>query len=98
MMDYSSLLTILGMATATYLTRIGGYLLMRDRTLGPRATAALDAVPAAILTAVIAPSVLAAGPAEAVAGLITAVVAFRLPLLATIAVGVGSVVILRAVL
>jgi uncharacterized membrane protein len=98
MMDYSSLLAILGMATVTYLTRIGGYLLMRDRTLGPRATAALDAVPAAILTAVIAPSVLAAGPAEAVAGLITAVAAFRLPLLATIAVGVGSLVILRAVL
>jgi uncharacterized membrane protein len=98
MMDYSSLLTILGMATVTYLTRIGGYLLMRDRTLGPRATAALDAMPAAILTAVIAPSVLAAGPAEAVAGLITAVAAFRLPLLGTIAVGVGSVVILRAVL
>jgi uncharacterized membrane protein len=33
-----------------------------------------------------------------VAGLITAVAAFRLPLLGTIAVGVGSVVILRAVL
>ena len=98
MMDYSSLLTILAMAMVTYLTRIGGYLLMRDRTLGPRATAALDAVPAAILTAVIAPSVLAAGPAEAVAGLITAVAAFRLPLLATIAVGVGSLVILRAML
>jgi uncharacterized membrane protein len=98
MMDYSSLLTILGMATVTYLTRIGGYLLMRDRTLGPRATAALDAVPAAILTAVIAPSVLAASPAEAVAGLLTALAAFRLPLLGTIAVGVGSVVILRAVL
>jgi uncharacterized membrane protein len=94
-MDHWSLLTISGMALVTYLTRIGGDLLMRNKTLGPRATAALDAVPAAILTAVIAPSVLAAGAAEALAGLITAIAAFRLPLLATIAVGVGSLVILR---
>jgi uncharacterized membrane protein len=96
--DATSLFTILGVGVGTYLTRIGGDLLMRNRTLGPRTTAALDAVPAAVLTAVIAPSVFAAGPAEAVAGLITALAAFRLPLLATIAVGVGSVVVLRALL
>jgi uncharacterized membrane protein len=97
-MDTMSLLTIIAMAIVTYLTRIGGDLLMRNKTLGPRMTAALDAVPAAILTAVIAPSVLAAGAAEALAGLITAVAAFRLPLLPTIAVGVASLVILRAIL
>lgn len=51
-MDYWSLATIAGMALVTYLTRIGGDLLMRNKTLGPRATAALDAVPAAVLTAV----------------------------------------------
>lgn len=97
-MDAPTLLTILGMAAVTYLTRIGGDLLMRGRRLGPRMTAALDAVPAAILTAVIAPSVLAAGVAEALAGAITVAAAFRLPLLATIAVGVASLVALRAVL
>jgi len=97
-MDYWSLATISGMALVTYLTRIGGDLLMRNKTLGSRATAALDAVPAAVLTAVIAPTVLAAGAAEALAGLVTVAAAFRLPLLATIAVGVGSLVILRAVL
>ena len=97
-MEFWSLLAITGMAFVTYLTRIGGDLLMRNKTLGPRATAALDAVPAAVLTAVIAPTVLAAGMAEALAGLITAIAAFRLPLLATIIIGVGSLVILRAVL
>lgn len=97
-MDSTSLFTILAMGIVTYLTRISGDLLMRNRTLGPRMTAALDAVPAAVLTAVIAPSVFAAGPAEAIAGLVTVVAAFRLPLLATIAVGVASVVILRALL
>ncbi len=90
------LLTILGMAVATYLTRISGDLIMRRRTLGPRTAAALNAVPPAVLTAVIAPSVLAAGPPEAIAGLITAASAFRLPLLVTIAVGVGSLTVLRA--
>jgi uncharacterized membrane protein len=95
-MDMATVVTILGMAMVTYLTRIGGDLVMRNRELGPRMTAALNAVPPAILTAVIAPSVLAAGPAEAIAGLVTVVAAFRLPLLATIAIGVGSLILLRA--
>jgi branched chain amino acid efflux pump len=94
-MHTATLLTILGMAAATYLTRIGGDLLMRNRTLGPRLTAALNAVPPAVLTAVIAPSVLAAGWPEAVAGAITAAAAFRLPLLATIACGIGTLALLR---
>jgi uncharacterized membrane protein len=97
-MEMTSVLTILGMGFVTYLTRIGGDVLMRNRELGPRMTAALNAVPPAILTAVIAPSVLAAGPADAIAGLITLIAAFRLPLLATIAVGIASVIVLRAVM
>jgi uncharacterized membrane protein len=97
-MEMTSVLTILGMGFVTYLTRIGGDVLMRNRELGPRMTAALNAVPPAILTAVIAPSVLAAGPADAIAGLVTLIAAFRLPLLATIAVGIASVIVLRAVM
>src|SRR5262245_20988053 len=97
-MDGMTLLTIAGMALATYLTRIGGDLLMRNRALGPRMSAALNAVPPAVLTAVIAPSVLAAGLPEAIAGLITAAAAFRLPLLLTIACGVGSLALLRLAL
>lgn len=94
-METSTLLTILGMGLVTYLTRIGGDILMRNRELGPRMTAAMNAVPPAILTAVIAPSVLAAGPAEAMAGLMTVLAAFRLPLMGTILVGVASIVLLR---
>lgn len=97
-MDMTTVLTILGMGFVTYLTRVGGDLLMRNRELGPRMTAAMNAVPPAILTAVIAPSVLAAGPAEAVAGLVTAFAAFRLPLMGTILVGVASIVVLRTLL
>ena len=52
----------------------------------------------AVLTAVIAPTALATGPAETIAAAITALAALRLPLLAVIAVGVVSVVALRALL
>lgn len=97
-MDPLSLVTILGMGLVTYITRIGGDLLMRNRTLGPRMTAALNAVPPAVLTAVIGPSVLSAGLAEAIAGVVTLATAFRLPLLLTIMVGVASLVLVRAII
>jgi uncharacterized membrane protein len=96
--DPLSLFTILCMGAVTYVTRIGGDLLMRNRTLGPRMTATLNAVPPAVLMAVIAPSVLSAGPAEAIAGVVTLIAAFRLPLLLTIVAGVASVVIARSLL
>jgi uncharacterized membrane protein len=61
--------------------------------------AALDALPPAVLMAVIAPVILATGPVETIAAAITAVVAFfRLPLAVTIVVGIVSVVALRAIL
>jgi len=97
-MDMASLLTILAMAVVTYLTRISGYLVMRERHLGPRMTAALNAVPPAVLTAIIAPAVLSAGAAEAIAGALTAIAAFRLPLLLAVFVGVASLVVLRSML
>jgi uncharacterized membrane protein len=59
--------------------------------------AALDAVPPAILMAVIAPTVFMQGKAEMIAGGLTLGAALlRLPLLVTILVGMASVVGLRA--
>ena len=44
--------TILAAALATYLTRVGGHLVLsRFQKLDPRVEAALDAVPAAVMTA-----------------------------------------------
>jgi uncharacterized membrane protein len=51
-----------------------------------------------VLVSVIAPTALTTGWAEAIAAAITAVAAFRLPLLGTVAVGVVLVVVLRNVL
>ena len=50
-----------------------------------------------MLVAVVAPTALATGWAETAAAAITMLAALRLPLLATIAVGVASVVALRAI-
>ncbi|HMG51659.1 MAG TPA: AzlD domain-containing protein [Inquilinus sp.] len=96
--DPTTLAAILGMAVVTYLTRISGLFLVGRLRLEGRLKAAFDAAPPAVLTAVIAPMVLATGWPETVAALVTAVAATRLPLLATILVGVVSVVALRAVM
>jgi uncharacterized membrane protein len=97
-LDRGVLLAILLMALATYLTRIAGLFLAGRVHLEGRAEAAFDAIPAAVLTALIAPTVLATGPAEAIAGAITILAAFRLPLYGTVAVGVVAIVLLRALL
>ena len=96
--DPVTLAAILAMAAVTYLTRIVGIGLAGRLALEGRAKAAFDAIPAAVLVAVIAPSALATGPAETLAALITAAVATRLPLLGTVVVGVASVVALRAMI
>lgn len=93
--DTTTLLAVLAMAIVTYFTRVAGLLVADRLALTGRAKAAFDAIPPAVLVAVIAPTALTTGWAEAIAAAITAIVAFRLPLLATIIVGVVSVVLLR---
>jgi uncharacterized membrane protein len=84
------------MGVATYATRLAGDLLRHRLSLGKRADAALEALPPAILTAVIAPVALATGPAETLAAAMTGLAALRLPLIAAVGIGVASVVALRA--
>jgi uncharacterized membrane protein len=96
-LDGTTLLVIALMAVATYLTRIAGLFITGRHRLAGRGRAAFDAIPAAVLTAVIAPTLLTTGVAESLAGALTILAAFRLPLLATVAVGVAAVVVLRVV-
>ncbi len=95
-LDPHTLLAILGMAIATYATRIAGLALAGRLDLSPRAQAAFDAIPPAVLIAVIAPSALATGWPETAAAAFAALAATRLPLLGVVAVGVAAVVGLRA--
>ncbi|HEV7307756.1 AzlD family protein [Ensifer sp.] len=95
--DLTTLLAILAMAAATVATRIGGLLLIRYVTIGEDQKRALEAIPPAVLMAVIAPTAFVTGPAETIAAALTAVAALRLPLLASVAIGVVSVALLRLV-
>ena len=97
-LDPITLVAILAMAAVTYVTRIAGLFVADRLVLTGRAKAAFDAIPPAVLVAVIAPTALATGWAETIAAGVTMLVAARLPLLATVAVGVVAVVALRAVL
>lgn len=99
MIDTSSIMGIAGMGIATYATRVSGFYLLRGMKVSGRFKAALDALPPAVLMAVIAPVILTTGMAESIAAAITAAAAyFRLPLAVTIIIGIVSVVVLRAVL
>ncbi|MDB5553153.1 MAG: hypothetical protein JWL86_3137 [Rhizobium sp.] len=94
--DLNTFLAILAMAAATILTRVSGVFLLRYISIGEQTREALDAIPPAVLMAVIAPTALATGLAETIACAVTALAALRLPLLACVAIGVGTVVVLRA--
>jgi uncharacterized membrane protein len=87
---------ILGMALATYLTRVAGPLLLARMTLSPRLTALLTAMPGAILVSIVLPGLAHGGPAEWLAALAAAGVAARTrKLLLAMLAGVGVVLLLR---
>ncbi len=96
--DLATLATWVGMMLATYSSRIGGYWFVRHFPIGGRLKAGLEAVPLAVLTALIAPTVLATGPAETLAALVTLLLAWRLPVLVAVVGGVAAVVLLRHVM
>lgn len=95
-LDPITFLAITGMAVATFAMRAAGLLLADRFAPTGRMRVAFDAIPSAVLTAVIAPVALATGAAETIAAIATALAATRLPLLATILVGVVVVLAARA--
>ncbi|WMJ69412.1 AzlD family protein [Stenotrophomonas sp. 24(2023)] len=96
LIHWSSLLAILGMAVVTYLTRIIGFLALRNRTLSRRAVSVMEAAPGCVLIAVIAPDFVADRPADLIALAITLAAASRLSMLPTVLIGVASAAVLRA--
>src|SRR5574344_831655 len=95
MIDAASLATIALMAAGTYLTRIIGYLVLRNRRLGPRIRYVLESVPGCVLISVIAPSFVAEKPADLVALAVTLLAATRFSILPTVLVGILSTAVLR---
>lgn len=83
-------------AVATYLTRIGGHLVIsRFENIHPRVEAGLNAVPAAVLTTLVAPAMLDAGPAEWTAVIVAALVALRGGLMSMFLAGAVVLIALR---
>ena len=69
---------ILGGALLTYATRVGGHVVLsRFKTIHPRVQAGLDAVPAAVLTTLVAPAAFSGGLPELAALLVAGLVALR---------------------
>ena len=94
--DPMAVLLILALALATYGTRVAGHLILsRFERLDPRVEAALDAVPAAVITALVAPAVLANGVADTIAAGVTILAALRLPVIPTLIIGAVTVSVLR---
>lgn len=88
MSDLSTVWLILAAAVATYVTRIGGYVLItRMRTLPPRLEQALNAVPAAVLTTLWAPAFFTGGWDMRIALVVAALVSLRYPGLVMLAAG-----------
>ena len=78
---------ILAAAIATYLTRVGGHLVLsRFEHIPARVEAALNAVPAAVLTGIVAPYAVFYGPAEAITLAVAFVLSLRVPLLGMLAI------------
>ncbi|HDS1649508.1 TPA: AzlD family protein [Stenotrophomonas maltophilia] len=98
MIQWSSLLTIVLMAAVTYLTRVIGFLALRNRTLGKRAVTVMEAAPGCVLISVIAPDFVADKPADLAALAITLLAATRLSMLPTVLIGVVSAGLLRHLL
>ena len=95
--DPMTVLLIFALGVATYGTRVAGHLVLsRFERLDPRVEAALDAVPAAVIIALVAPMVLATGYAETIAAAVTILVALRLPIMPTLLIAAVTVSLLRA--
>ncbi|MCQ1835964.1 AzlD family protein [Neorhizobium galegae] len=94
--DLATLVAILSMAAATVLTRLSGLVLIRHVSLEGNRRKAIESIPPAVLMAVVAPTAFATGIAETLACAVTAFAALRLPMLVSVALGVASVAILRA--
>ncbi len=91
-----TLLIIVAGAIATYLTRVGGYVFItRMKRIPPRAEAALNAVPAAVLTTLVAPAAITGGWDVSLTMAIAFLVGLRLSLLPMLGVCWIVVMVIR---
>ncbi|MDQ1186440.1 AzlD family protein [Agrobacterium larrymoorei] len=91
-----TLIIIVAGAVATYLTRVGGYMLMtRLKSIPPRVEAGLNAVPVAVLTTLVAPAFFEGGYDVKLGMIVALIVGLRFPGLIMLFAGWALVVALR---
>ena len=91
-----TLIIIFAGAVATYLTRVGGYVLMtRLKSIPPRVEAGLNAVPVAVLTTLVAPAFFEGGYDVKLGMVVALIVGLRFPGLIMLFAGWVLVVALR---
>jgi len=89
---------ILAAALATFLTRIGGYVMITQmKRIPPRMEAALNSVPAAVLSTLVAPAFISGGWDVAAAMLVALIVGLRVSSLWMLLVGWLVVMAIRHV-
>lgn len=94
--DNTTLILIILAAIATYMTRIGGYLLMSGmKQIPARLESALNAVPAAVLTTLVAPPFFNGGWDIKLAMIVALIVGLRFPGLTLLAAGWATVMAAR---
>ena len=81
MIHSATLIAILCIAITTYLTRVLGYVLLKNKTITPRQKQILEVVPGCVLISVIAPYFIKDNPADLLAIAITLLAASRFSLL-----------------
>lgn len=98
MIHSTTLIAILLVAATTYLTRILGYVLLKNKTLSNKQRKILEVVPGCVLISVIAPYFVKDNVADLLAIAITLIAASRFSLLPTVAISMLSAALLRTVL
>ena len=98
MIHTPTLIAILFIAATTYLTRVLGYVLLKNRSLTNKQRQIMEVVPGCVLISVIAPYFVRNNPADLIAIIITLIAASRFSLLPTVAISMASAALLRLVL
>ncbi len=89
---------ILAAAIVTYLTRAGGFwILSRFERIHPRVEAGLNAVPAAVLTTLVAPQMAQGGIAELSAFAAAGIIGIRFGMIGGFLAGWATIIALRYV-
>ncbi len=94
--DSGTAMLIVVAAIATYFTRVGGYVLMSSmKRIPPRVESALNAVPAAVLTTLVAPPFVYGGWDIKIAMAVALVIGLRFPGLTILVIGWAAVMAAR---